>query len=248
VRLGIISDIHSDKLSLQQAVTELETMKCDSLVCLGDIVGFSHHYEGELEERDGNECIRIVKENCEYVIAGNHDLYATKKMPLLFRERGYPEDWCLLDANERKRISADTAWLYEDAYHENYSESSLDYLWSLSETMLICEGMIFLSHFLFPDLTGSTNFSPSGKADFKAHLKLLKKKRSKIGVMGHKHPEGYSAVSKNQTGVYGFRSNTLEEFPVVLIIPAITRGAVRNGYLVLDTGRGSVEAFPLGEG
>ncbi len=246
MKLGIISDIHSDLLSLRQAISQLEDRNCDSLVCLGDIVGFSHHYEGDLHQRNGDECIRIVRDNCDHVIAGNHDLFAVKKMPAWFRDQGYPEGWCQLDANERKRISGDSAWLYEDDYHENYSEASVEYLTGLPETKIICEGMIFLSHFLFPDLTGSTNFSPSGQADFKAHLKLLRKKRTKIGIMGHKHPEGYAAISKKQTGVYGFRSNPLEDFPVILIVPAITRGEVRNGYLVLDTASGSVESFPLG--
>ena len=247
MKLGIISDIHSDLLSLRQAISQLEHKNCDSLVCLGDIVGFSHHYEGELEERNGEECICIVRDNCDHVIAGNHDLHAVKKIPSLFRDQGYPENWCQLDANERKRISGDSAWLYEDEYHENYSEASVEYLSGLPETMIICEGMIFLSHFLFPDLTGSRRSALIRQTDFKAHLKLLRKKKASIGILGHKHPDGYAAISKKQTGVYGFRSNLLDDYPVILIAPAITRAAVLNGYLVLDTSSGTVEAFPLGK-
>jgi len=247
MKLGIISDIHSDKASLEKAISQLESMNCDRLVCLGDIVGFSHHYEGKLDQRDGDECIRIVRDNCDHVIAGNHDLHAAKKMPAWFRDQGYPEDWCRLDANERKRISGDSAWLYEDEYHENYSDASIEYLSGLPETMIICEGMILLSHFLFPDLTGSTKSAPVNRADFIPHLKLLRKQKTAIGIMGHKHPEGYAAISPGNTGIYGFRGNLLDDFPLILIAPAITRGAVGNAYLILDTTSGYVEAFPLGK-
>ena len=244
--LGILSDIHSDRTSLLQALSELRAKNCDRLVCLGDIVGFSHHYEGKLEDRDGEECIRIVRANCDYVIAGNHDLHAAGKMPSLFRELGYPESWCQLEERERKRISGDTAWLYDDEYPEEYSPSSVNYLSSLQETMMIGEGKIYLSHYLYPDITGSTKYAPSRHEDFNPHLTLLREKKASIGIMGHKHPEGYVAVTEKQAGVYGFRSNPLEDFPVVLIIPAITGGSVRNGYLVLDTSSGTIQAFPLG--
>jgi putative phosphoesterase len=64
MRIGIISDIHSNLEALKRAQAELELEKVDEIVCLGDIVGYG---------ANPNECVDIVKSLTAHVILGNHD-------------------------------------------------------------------------------------------------------------------------------------------------------------------------------
>ena len=43
MRLGIISDIHANLYSLMEGYSMLEREGVDSIICLGDIVGYGPH-------------------------------------------------------------------------------------------------------------------------------------------------------------------------------------------------------------
>jgi len=64
VRYAIISDIHSNLVALQNTLDYIKTAKVDSIICLGDVVGYGPR---------PNECVELVKENCEICLMGNHD-------------------------------------------------------------------------------------------------------------------------------------------------------------------------------
>ena len=65
MKIGIISDIHGNLHALQAVAEELEREKVDEIWCLGDVVGYGAF---------PNECLQWVKENCKYLILGNHEL------------------------------------------------------------------------------------------------------------------------------------------------------------------------------
>ena len=64
MRLAIISDIHSNLEALTTALELIEKQRLDEVVCLGDIVGYG---------ANPSECLALVRERCNIVIAGNHD-------------------------------------------------------------------------------------------------------------------------------------------------------------------------------
>jgi diadenosine tetraphosphatase ApaH/serine/threonine PP2A family protein phosphatase len=64
MRYAIISDIHSNLEALNRVLLEIEKRKIDKIMCLGDLVGYGPN---------PNECIEIVGEIADKVIAGNHD-------------------------------------------------------------------------------------------------------------------------------------------------------------------------------
>ena len=64
MRYGIISDIHANLEALQTALTDINVLNVDQVVCLGDIVGYG---------ANPNECLDIIRDKCEIVILGNHD-------------------------------------------------------------------------------------------------------------------------------------------------------------------------------
>ncbi|HEC93205.1 MAG TPA: metallophosphoesterase [Candidatus Atribacteria bacterium] len=71
MKIGIISDIHSNSEALDNVLKDVKEI--DEFICLGDIVGYG---------ADPNYCIRRMKElNCR-CIAGNHDFGAVGKLDI----------------------------------------------------------------------------------------------------------------------------------------------------------------------
>lgn len=65
MRLGVISDIHSNLLALQEVLADLAVEKVEGYLVLGDIVGYGPY---------PNECIEILQKlPNSTIIVGNHD-------------------------------------------------------------------------------------------------------------------------------------------------------------------------------
>ena len=65
MRLGFISDIHGDLVSLEHGVRFLERKGVDVILCLGDIVSFGP---------DPNGCVELLRAKAVRSIAGNDDV------------------------------------------------------------------------------------------------------------------------------------------------------------------------------
>ncbi len=248
MKLAVISDIHSDFPSLEKAIRKIKNSGIDQILCLGDIVGYSYHYADYLEGRDPNDCIKLVQENCSYVICGNHDLHAVRKLQSNHEDFNIPTNWYELDLGERIMISDNRFWLYEDELDETLNETSKAFLMQLPEQLVIEDKKfkILATHFVSPDITGHMKSFPAKLEDFKEHIDLVKRNKCLVGLAGHAHPEGYAQVSKKAFGLNYFRPAKLIKRPQVIIVPAITRSPKsRNGYLILDTEKYSFEAIPL---
>lgn len=63
-RLAIISDIHGNKVALEQVLRDCEVRNVDGILCLGDIVGYGP---------EPAECLAIVRASCRLSIRGNHE-------------------------------------------------------------------------------------------------------------------------------------------------------------------------------
>lgn len=247
MRLAVISDIHSDLPSLEKALGKIRQSGFDRILCLGDIVGYSYHYADYLEGRDPDACVELVRDQCDDVICGNHDLHASLRLPSNYKELGMTEDWYDIDLGERSRISKGDLWLYEDDIDHAVSKQSSDYLRQLPESLVIKDVRfsILATHFIWPDITGSRKSSPSELKDFREHLKVVKKNRCMVGLAGHAHPEGYAQISKKAFGMNYFREDEIIRRPQVIIVPSITRSKGKNGYLILDTEKYKFEAIAL---
>ena len=78
-RTGLFSDVHGNLAALQAVLAKLEMERCDSLVCLGDTVGY-----GPCPV----QCIELLREREIPCLMGNHDQYVTLLMdPSLERLR-----------------------------------------------------------------------------------------------------------------------------------------------------------------
>lgn len=64
MKLGILSDIHSNLEALTKGLDLLREAEVTEIVCLGDIVGYG---------ANPNECLDLVRQHCSVVLMGNHD-------------------------------------------------------------------------------------------------------------------------------------------------------------------------------
>ncbi len=78
MRYAIISDIHSNLEALDVVRLEIERIKPDVVICLGDIVGYG---------ASPNECVEMVMEIADVCIAGNHDWGVIGKTDLSYFNR-----------------------------------------------------------------------------------------------------------------------------------------------------------------
>ncbi len=75
MRYAIISDIHGNLEALESVLTEIDNRKVDSLICLGDVVGYGPN---------PNECVEIIQEKAEIILAGNHDYAPLGKLDISY--------------------------------------------------------------------------------------------------------------------------------------------------------------------
>jgi predicted phosphodiesterase len=72
-RVAVISDVHANAHALRAVLSDIQRAGIDRIWCLGDTVGYGAH---------PIECLRMIGESCEIVLAGNHDLAAVGDEPI----------------------------------------------------------------------------------------------------------------------------------------------------------------------
>lgn len=70
MRIAIISDIHGNLEALKTTLEDIKKRNIDKIYCLGDIIAKGSHLQ---------ECVDLVRENCEVVIKGNCDLFFSRE-------------------------------------------------------------------------------------------------------------------------------------------------------------------------
>ena len=70
-KIAFISDIHSNLEALTAVLAQCDELKCDEIICLGDIIGYG---------ASPSECIKIIREREIPCVLGNHDEYVTLLM------------------------------------------------------------------------------------------------------------------------------------------------------------------------
>lgn len=64
MKRAIISDVHGNLEALQAVLEDIDRERVNSLICLGDVVGYGPN---------PCECVKLVRDRCGLVILGNHD-------------------------------------------------------------------------------------------------------------------------------------------------------------------------------
>lgn len=76
MRYAVITDVHANVFALKSALKEIDELKPDKIICLGDIVGGGAYPD---------ETVQLIKKRGDILcVKGNHDMFATldlKKLP-----------------------------------------------------------------------------------------------------------------------------------------------------------------------
>jgi predicted phosphodiesterase len=248
MKIGVIADIHEDIVALKATLALLEQAGCTEIICLGDIVGFkvnTYHY---LDTRSAHECIALIRANCSATVIGNNDLYQIRKLPQYRAGFDFPEDWYELDFFERKALVGNQIFLYEDL-QLNALLSKADQAWLESLPDLYVgeyDGLrMFFSHFAYPDLVGLRTYFPKRAEEFQSHLGFIEQHGCTLGLSGHMHFEGLSRVSPTGLRRQGFGTYPFSRDLQYWYGPCVARGPFENGFLIIDTQAGVVEAVRL---
>jgi len=67
MRIALISDIHGNLEALEAVLGEIETLKVNEIICLGDVVGYGC---------DPVACLDLIMDKCSKVLMGNHEYVA----------------------------------------------------------------------------------------------------------------------------------------------------------------------------
>jgi predicted phosphodiesterase len=73
--VAVISDVHANLPALEAVLDDIAGHGIERIWCLGDTVGYG---------ASPVECLRLVRDRCELVLAGNHDLAVTGDEPIDF--------------------------------------------------------------------------------------------------------------------------------------------------------------------
>lgn len=71
MRIAILSDVHANAVALRSVLDDVDRQGVIARLCLGDSVGYGS---------DPADCLEILFEACDVVLAGNHDLAATGRL------------------------------------------------------------------------------------------------------------------------------------------------------------------------
>ena len=164
MKLGIITDIHNNLTALKAVVEKLNQMKCDKMICCGDIIGIGPYPE---------EAVQYMMQIPNLIaVRGNHEKYLLEGMP-----SEYP--------NEENMG-------FEEMKHHKWEHSllsaeSIAFLKSLPyKTDITCEGFsISIMHTCMDRDGHYINYKPNPSAD--DLNKMFSNVKSDIILFGHDH-------------------------------------------------------------
>ena len=248
MKIGFVSDIHEDIESLRKAFTKLEKMNCDAVICLGDIVGFSFPYQRRRDGRNANACVAMLSDQCDVIVAGNHDLHAVQRVPEFTAGIHYPDNWYELDYEKRVRLSRNRLWLYDDGeLPRALNTRSEEILHSLPEySVRAFNGIRMLfSHFNYPNISGSRIDVPKNAKDVRKHFQFMADADCMLAFSGHGHPEGFVHTDRNAMTFRSFSSMQLDRTSQWIICPSVANSLRLNGILLFDTSTFQLDVLPL---
>lgn len=263
MKIAIIADIHEDAVSLKIALRAIEKEGCNEIICLGDITGYPYMRGKYEQSRNASECIDIVKSSCITVIAGNHDIFHSKKIPDFYYGFEFPSDWYTFTPEAQTALSGNKVWNYSDDYPVNLSVSEIDYLRSLPEYIISEQNgkNILFSHSLYPNFTSYIYETDCERTKVKLHLEYLLNNSIDISICGHLHTEGLGIAHQSTDSLINraFRNTQLLEgftfYPYgkrklksqisCITIPAIADNGQENGFATLDLNDYSINSISL---
>ncbi len=230
MRQAIISDLHSNLEALTRVLTDIDRQKCDSIICLGDLVNYG---------ANPNEVIALLNERKVPCLLGNHDQY----VQTMLKEPGikYSADYFEVSENTFKAMQ----WTVK-----NLNEKSKLFLFK-SKLSKIKDGEDTYAHgsprpavenveYLLPTTQDTQSVLKDGSDVFQLFEKNC--------FVGHSHLSGiawqeddkfpYAALTDQDTNLFVLNNKSLV---VVGSVGQPRDGDVRSCYVIYDKEANTVE-------
>jgi predicted phosphodiesterase len=245
MRIAIITDIHEDFHMLEKASGALKQRNYDVLICLGDITGFSPLFYAH--KPDANSCIDWLRQNANVSIPGNHDLYSVQRLPSYYTELDMPENWYNLTSEQQQKIGRNRLWLYEQEAVPELSPENRLYLKNLPEYYILEEGhrKILFTHFLSPDICGTTRWFPYRIGETSAHTAFMRNLGCSLSFAGHSHPNGVCKIGRFFWNYPVWESIKVKQSRTIILCPPLVSGRDFNSFLIFDTTTNIIEPIFL---
>lgn len=99
MRYALISDVHAYPPALEMVLADAASHNVGSVICLGDVVGYGPDPAG---------AVRMCRESCDVVIAGNHDAAVARQISTM---NFIPRARDAVNSHRRQLSDADIEWL-----------------------------------------------------------------------------------------------------------------------------------------
>lgn len=114
--VAIISDIHSNAVALKKVLQTIkEEHNVDSIVCLGDVIGYGPHPQ---------ECVRLIQEEADAFVRGNHDDSVLN--PEEYRQNNMAYKG--LQYSKSRLTEDELEWVTSSPYHASFTSGDSTYL------------------------------------------------------------------------------------------------------------------------
>lgn len=166
MKIGIISDVHSNIQALNAVLTEFDKRQVDKIICCGDVIGLGINPEETVQEL-------IKRQDMLIAVKGNHEKYVLNGIP--------------------DRVHDGQSKLSEEEYanhkwnHDMLSEESKKFLstWKLFENIEIEGKKIYIVHYaLEKDYTHKQHIKRPSIEECK---ELFKEVEADVYLYGHTH-------------------------------------------------------------
>jgi predicted phosphodiesterase len=247
MKIGVLGGVHEDIVRLGEAIAVLEAKGCSTMVCLGDITGYTAPYFGYPQTRDAHACVRLIRERCRHAVIGNHDLFAIKKRPQ-HTQFDYPDDWYALDLAARKRISAGAVWLYDDDLPAALMPDDIDYLTALPEFAVaeFDDARVLLSHYVYPNLVGDGVAFDAEDGGIQRHFQFMGDHDCELAVFNHDDDlDGMRIFAAGRIERLPFGAHRIPDGVAALNGAWVANGTSPNGVMIIDLAAREVEAVAL---
>ena len=166
MKIGVISDIHSNIVAVNKILNEFEKIKVDKIICCGDIIGIGANPE---------ETVKTLMQKKDILIAvrGNHEQYLLKGLPK--------------NVHDDKRAMSLEEIDNHEWTHSKLSENSKNFisLFKISNIIEIEDKKIYIVH--YPCDEKGIYKSHIKKPTIKQNEEMFSKIDANIFIYGHTH-------------------------------------------------------------
>ena len=166
MKIGIITDIHSNIQALNKVLEEFEKLKVDNIICCGDIIGIGINPEETVQEL-------LKRKNILISVKGNHEQYLLNGLPN--------------EVHDNKRNMCDEEIANHKWNHSKLSKQSIEFLKNMksSESIEIEGKKIYICH--YPQNSNGTYKKHIKSPNINELKELFDVKQYDIFIFGHTH-------------------------------------------------------------